>query len=487
MGRIDFSLPQKMGAGAFIIIFIKLFLRFLGPVASYAVVKILDYSSDAKFSVLNLIFLCIVVCTGFALLGAAISYFPKRFYVKNGNLIFIHGLINHEETFVPLERVHSLRTRKGLMYRLLGVRGIVFDTLATRKEEIELILDDAEWQQLLARIENEDAAAIPQPEAVAETQSPMVRYPNINLLLAALCQNHFKGMAIFGSILGVIIGNLEDISETATATFLEGLESYVQNMLTTPAGIFYLSLEVYVIALLVWLGRVLLRYYNMTMRYDSNMLTFTFGLFTRVTSRFYHDKICTLRIKRNFLEHKFGFCTLMLRQALNASAKKEEDNLKLYGTDSSRFFLDWWLGEDYAEAEEIMSGRSGKGIVFHSMWPGLLLAVAVSVALIYYHLLSWLVLPFVFVIVLLIRGIYTMRHSKIVLKSSYLVVHAGAFAEIENYIKYSNVEVIRIRRTPLTKLFHRVALELATSGTTLVVRSLKEEEARILFELCLLK
>lgn len=79
-----------------------------------------------------------------------------------------------------------------------------------------------------------------------------------------------------------------------------------------------------------------------------------------------------------------------------------------------------------------------------------------------------------------------MRHSRIELKPTYCIIHNGSFAETANYIKYSEIEVVGIFRSPLTRRTHRVSLALSTSGTTFFVRSLKEEEAALIRELLLL-
>ncbi|MDE6561399.1 MAG: PH domain-containing protein [Muribaculaceae bacterium] len=419
---------------------------------------------------------------------ALISYFPKKFYIKDGNLIFIYGLINRENTIVPLDRVHSLRTEKGIWFRLLDMRGIIFDTLATRQEEIELILDEFDWQRLLAVIEKEERPLTQSENEPPEyNPTPTIHFPTKNLLLAALCQNHLKGMAVLLSLSAVIFGGFEDLSKEQYESILEWLDSFIEMLVASPLRIVASLVIVYIVILVMWLGKTLLRYYDTTMSHDKQLLTFTYGMLTRSSCRFFHDKICTIWIKRNFLEKRFGFCTLMLRQALNVTAQKEEENMKLYGTDNSSFFLKWWLGEGYASAEDVISAKSGKGVFYRHIAMPTVIALAVCILLYYSQLYIWILFPLLYMLILIPRGIYTMCHSSIVLKPDYLIVHNGAFAEIDNYVKYSDIEVAQIRRTPFTRRFHRVSLAISTSGTTFIIRSLKEKEASLIRELLLFK
>lgn len=489
MSKADFSTPRRMSGGAFIILFLKTFKDILFAIVTYTLFRLFNSSFSEEPGIGSRILIITGITILISLIVASLSYFTKKFFIRDGNLVFIHGVINRENTCVPLDKIHSLRTKKGIWYRLLDLRGIVFDTLASRMAEIELILDESEWHRLLSVIDksDEETETSTGGDIQEKTPAPTVNFPTGNLLLAALCQNHLKGMAVLGSFLGAVFGNLDDISEETTNTVAGFLDSYFEELLTSPLKIICALAVIYVITLVLWLGRVLLRYSEMTMRYDRNLLTFDYGLFNRTGCRFFYDKICTIWIKRNFLEKRFGFCTLMLKQALNASAEKNDDNLKIYGTDESSFFLEWWLGNDYQQEENIISARSGRGVFFTTFIPRLLLSIIAGVILYHDQLFIWLIAPTLYLVFSVIKGICAMRHSHIDLKQSYFVIHNGSLAEMANFMKYSNLEVVRIRKTPFTGLFHRVSLSLSTSGSTFTVRSLREDEASIIYSLLLHK
>lgn len=480
-----FSHPQRMSPAALVIIYAKLFKRSLGPLSFPVFYTLFTSTSEDRVFIILLI---IGIYLFLPFIMALLSFFPKKFYIKEGNLIFMHGLINRENTIVPLDRVHSLRTEKGIWFRILNMRGIIFDTLATRQEEIELILDEFDWKRLIQVIEKEE-----KPMSQSESEPPeynttaTIQFPTKNLLLAALCQNHLKGMAVLLSLMAVLFGSFEDLSKEQYESILEWLDSFMDMLIATPLRIVVSLVTVYVVILVMWLGKTLLRYFDTTMSHDKNLLTFTYGLLTRSSCRFFHNKICTIWIKHNCLEKRFGFCTLKLRQALNATVEKKDDNMVLYGSDTSSFFLKWWLGKNYDSEENILETRSGKGVFYRHIALPTLSAIGIAIGLLYDHMYAWSLIPFIYLIIIIPRGICAMRHSRIELKSTYLIVHNGAFAEIDNYMKYSNIEVVRIRRSPFTPLFHRVSLAISTTGTTFVVRSLHEKDANLIHELLLSK
>ena len=206
---------------------------------------------------------------------------------------------------------------------------------------------------------------------------------------------------------------------------------------------------------------------------------------SRLSSRLTRDKVCPLWVKRNYFEKRFGLCTLALKQALNSTAQKEDENLRIYGRDASRFFLGWWLGRDYASEAEIITAKSGKGVFTRSLLIDVLISGVAAGILWHVELYAWITVPAIYLPVGLQKGILTMRHSNITLRESYLIIGQGRFAEIKNYVKYDNVEVVRLTRSPLTRLTGRVSLSLSTSGSTFTVRSLPLSQAIRLRELLL--
>lgn len=481
----DFSTPQRMSANAFIIILVKNFNKLAGIFFLYVFIGIFE-SSDGIFSGELILKTVVTIATLLAivLLTACASYFPKKFYVKDRSLIFTHGLLHRETTTIPLDKIHTLRTQRGIAYRLLDMRGISFDTLASKKEEIELILDETDWVSLINLIEKEEGNQINEQDntntdTVNQT-SNSYRFGNRNLILAALCQNHLKGMAVLGGFLAVIYNRVSEISDSAVETVLNQSEEYLETMIISPIIIASVLGVLYVISLILWIGKVLFKYYNTGLNWSSNLLTFSYGLLSRSSCRFALNKICTIYVKRNLMEKRYGFATIMLRQALFASAAKEQDNLKLYGRDDSVSYLRWWLGEDYANSPDLITAKSGLGAALHVIVPAMVVSLVVTIVLGYYYLYFWISIPVLYLTIKIIQGVSKMRRSKIILKKDYLTVDNGCFADIHNYLKYGNIEVVRIIKSPFTPLSHRVSIVISTPGTTFKIRSITQSDANII-------
>lgn len=483
----DFSVPQRMSLGAFFIYFLKYFRFVFNAAIIFWIYKI--FNSDGGF-VGNLLKIAAMLggTIALALVVALMAYYKIKFHVEGGNLIYRHNLLSSVTTTIPLNSIHTLRTRQGLLYRIIGLRGVLFDTLAAQGEEIELILSEADWQSLLNRIERQER---PQPAAPdmppAYNPTSFRRFSNKNLILDALCQNHLKGMVVLGGLAAFIYNGMSNVYDNSFDIIADYIESHADHFAVSVAGIAMILAATYIVSLVLWLGKVLLRYYDLSLTYGKKTLTFSHGLFSRMSSRFARDKICTIWVKRNYPEKQSGLCTLAMKQAFNSSMQKEDDNLKIYGQDCSDFFLGWWLGQGYGAEASVTTAKSGKGVAVHSLLADLILSSAATVALWYLGLYIWIIVPAIYLSAGIPKGILTMRHSHITLKESYIIIGNGRFAEIKNYLKYDNVEVVRTGRTPMSRFTGRVSLSLSTPGTTFTIRSLREEQARHIYELLLAK
>lgn len=529
----DFSEPRRMSGSAYVVLLAKVLRQYASLFFILVFLKIFD--SDSPFSFVERVMRVSVIAAGYlvvAAVSAFVSYYFRKYYIKDGKLVFMHGLLNKETTSIPLDRVQSLRTKRGFVYRLLELRGVLFDTLASKTAEIELILEEDDWKAFLSRVEMQErvakevakdgmsgvdadetgdagadgaaeAAGTAEVAGVAGTagtaarimkrdgedvvagQAVRMSFSNLNLIKGAFCQNHLQGMAVLFAALAAVFNTLTSVDDRAVDHVIDYVGTYAGSLSFPPSAYLAVAVVLYLVIMLMWIGKVFLRYSNMEVRMARGQLTFESGLIARNSSRFQHDKVCTVYVKRNFLEKRLRGSTIMLRQALNATDEKRGTDVRIYGSDSAAVFLEWWLGKDYPASSEVVSARSGYGLMSHVMRLDLLLSIAAATVLICFGLYAWLAVPAAWLLISLVKGLCAVRRSSIVLKEGYVVINNGKFADIRNYIKYSNIEVVRLVSTPFTRYSRRVRLSVSTNGTSFSVRSLKEQDAREIYEMLL--
>lgn len=491
----DFSTPRRMSKSAYVVILAKTLKRFNGLFFMLVTLFCLNQLGNEALPATLLKFMG---CLGLLLLLSSfiayMRYYFHRYYIEDGKLVVKHGWLARNVTDIPLDKVHTLRTTRGFLYRLFSIRGISFDTLASDKEEVELILDEADWKKLYARLQLQElpaaetaASVVPPPFAIGANG---VNFNNANLLKGAMCQNHLKGFAVLAGLFGALIGHLSDLDDATdhrVFKYIDYLDAQSESIVFTVVDGLMVVVALYLVVMALWIGKVMLRYANMKMHISRDHLLFESGLISKFTSRMAYDKVSSMSIKQNPLEKWSGSSTIVLRQALNASDSSQGGNLSIYGSDSGRSLLSWWLGENYIpEQESALVARSGRGVFFRIVALNLILAIAAFIVLWHfgYHILAPIGVG-VYLAVVAVRGIMAMWHSHIHLTDTYVIINGGQFADIHNFVKYADIESVMIRHTPFSRFTHRVALTVATNGTAFTVRSLRVAEAQEIYNLLL--
>lgn len=207
-----------MSASAYVVLLVKALRQY----ASVFLILILIRAFDGQRPFAETVGIIAAWGGGYLALAAVTAftgYYFRKYYIEDGKLVFIHGLFSKETTSIPLDRVQSLRTRQGFVYRLLDMRGVLFDTLASQSAEIELILDESDWNALLTRVETQERTQEdkrPETEADNEPDTRLI-FSNWNLIKGALCQNHLQGMAVLFAALAALYNAVTTVDDHAVS------------------------------------------------------------------------------------------------------------------------------------------------------------------------------------------------------------------------------------------------------------------------------
>ena len=493
----DFTTPRRMSPAAFIVIWMQSFQQLLTAIV--IVIGMILFDDEEIFS--QRIITTLAMLGGALVLSAAVAftkYYFRKYHIEGDSLIYTHGLAFKNTTIMPLERIHNLRTKSGIFYRLVDMRGVSFDTLASDKQEVELILNESEWQALLRQVRLgedfpnagvQDTAVAPPPPFRQET----LHVSNLNIIKGALCQNHLQGFAILGAVAAAIFDKVNEIDEDATGQIIDYIDAHAGEVSLSVGQILLCAAVIYLFVMLLWTGRTAIRYYGMTIDIADSKLTFESGLFSRYTSRIARNKATVLSIKQNPLERLAQCETIAIHQAENVTDEKKRGDITIYGSDLGNRILDWWTGDDtenelpfrYKDSVKesvLMTARSGKGVFVRRFMPHLLIAV---VALLVLMFAADIVMPAIavcslYTVLMAVRAVMAWRHSSIELTDTYVLINRGNIARIREYVRYPDIESIRIRRTPFTRYTGRVSLQIATNSGATTVYSLTLADARTL-------
>ena len=145
------------------------------------------------------------------------------------------------------------------------------------------------------------------------------------------------------------------------------------------------------------------------------------------------------------------------------------------------------MGENFPSSETIASAKSGLGVFAYTVRFDIIITTIACCIIFSFDLYFLVGLLAIYIITSIIKGYLAIKRSSITLKEEYVEISCGKLAEVKNYCKYSNIEVVRLRHTIFTPFYHKVILSISTNGTVFNIRSLEEKEARKIYELLLYK
>lgn len=480
----DFSTPRRMSASAFVVMAVKSFKELSGAVLIGFIYLMFRGDDDhSSFHVLLKIAICVGALAALSVTVAFSKYYFQKFHIENDKLIFTHGFASKQTKNIPLSRIHTLRTKRGLFYRIFDLRGVTFDTLASDKQEVELILDESDWQNLLRRVsDGEDIAehssrTVPPP---IFSKADIKRISNFNIIKGALCQNHLKGFALLATVAAAVFDKVNQFDNDTVLSIGEYIDSHAGDILPTAWQWFFFLIGVYLFVMILWTGKITLRYGNMVISTAGRLVTVESGLVSRFTCRLARERVTILSIKRNPIERLAGCQTVTLRQAENASDAKKEGGIRIYGSQLGGSMLKWWLADDrYAGDVALLSAKSGSGLIVRKFIPSLILTTAIAIVSIHFavNMAATVAVCAAITVVAAARAAMAWRHSRISLYNSYIKIDCGNIAQIQKYIKYRDVESVGIRHTPFTPFTRRVSLQITTNAEAITVSSLSLDSA----------
>ena len=477
----DFSRPRRMSASAFAILFMKSLSEYAGTV--FFLVVFLAYKSVGGRSLTEILLSIAAIAATIVALSLATAfwkYYFRKFHIEDGKLIFTHGFASRRTTSLPLDKVHNLRTKSGVLYRILNVSGIKFDTLASEDRDVELILDEGDWRLLLSEIKSADASSPAQDRDREKNKEARIHISNAKITKGALCQNHLKGFAVLAAILSPIFGRLNDLGEDTADRVFTFIDNGLSEYLSSAGHWVWFFAIIYAAVALLWTAEILLRYADMTVVMEGNRFTIVSGLLSRFTCRLSRDKATVITVKQNPLERMAHCQTVTISQAANASSEEKWDKIRIYGTMLGAKILGWkFEGSAPENGSAVIEAKSGRGLFYIKFIPQIAVAAVGGLALL--HLTQMPVLAATVGLVYAagagIRALMALRHSSISLHESYIRINRGNIARISDYIDYRDIESGEIRYTPFSKFTHRATLRLSTNSGILTVRSLHAASA----------
>lgn len=477
----DFRAFSRMGSDALLFMTVQFVVNTLWRFWPLFIVIVVKSRTITKMVLFISGFVVLIVLA--SVLMKVVDYLNRYFKIEDQKLVYKRGFFDKQVKILPLERIHTIRTKSGFWYQMFDMVGVSFDSIASEDVEVELLLNKEDFGLLLKTINEEGDYVISvaeggEGEAPKEVLHPSdykkFDYSIKDLVLGAVTQNPIKGLLLFfgvvsflfGEFYEVLLDHLSEVVDTVHYWYL-GSDWVVLTL------VFVVS---YLFTLLVWIIYAVVRQYGATVSVTSDKIRYEAGLLTRRAAFIAKTKITALTVKINILERLFGISTLRIEQSDAVEGKEGKERIIIFGWKYYDALINEWYGAEAVTRVERI--RSGIGLFVYTffVWGIFVVALPTTVLMWYYPQALWLVLPATLGITAL-GAFLRYRQSGIALDRTHLLIYDGQYALRRTFIPIENVESVAVAQSFIQKRSGRAQLIIHTMADVHSVRSISHPEA----------
>jgi len=325
-----FREPQRQSAIGILILFFDTIRHYVK--AFWAIVVLWVFKIDeinTTYLLLGILVAIVVVA-----IIAYFTYINFTFHLDYENQEFVihEGIFNKTRTTIQLNKIQQVNINQSLVQRMIGVYALDVDTAGSNAKEgkIKAIAHPVAIELKAALLDNEKRKTVQQEEILeapieTDQEKPFIKISTLSLIKMGVTSNYVKSFSLlllaFFTILDYtqkILG--EDVLEK------QNLESYVNKEFLI-SSFFILMVALFVMVLVINLGRILIKYFDYTMTKQKGSLLISFGLFNTKSTIIKPEKVQIAAVSQNYFQKKMNILALKIKQA--TSGAKEERKLAI--------------------------------------------------------------------------------------------------------------------------------------------------------------
>ncbi len=310
------------------------FLSALRTVAVVVLIFLGNIDNDENFRLQDFIEALPFIGTGCALLYAAMvihAWFyvhTSGYQLTDRDIRCKRGVLFRKSSVLPIEKVHAVNKKQGIIQRLFGIAVLTVDSGATTNAfsaEITIIEKDNVVDALIADIRCLQEGKSPDSEPSAATTEPLPNQYHFSSRLKVV----YAILSVCGTLLALLIlGLIAAIGLGVAAYLLRAVPDFSPAELLV-GGLFLaalLSVLMTIISLIGGLVTSFVAYHDFTVHTQPDGIEIHHGLFVRQTNTFTAKRIKAVNIAEGPIKRLFRFATVSLEVVGYGNGSNQEDN-----------------------------------------------------------------------------------------------------------------------------------------------------------------
>jgi len=258
---------------------------------------------------------------------AFLNYWFFRYRLAENSILIRQGVLKKRQLDIKFERVQAVNTQQNLVYRLLGLVTVSFDTAGSSGQEGYL----PAVRLQLARDLRDRIRRVPKEAIVEQRQVPPAAAvkPLIRLTFGDIIRIGLSSSRVF--LLLVLIGPIgERVSQEfgdriEESAVIEALGEVQVGLMAGTAFALVLIFGVLLLLLCISIIGAFLRYHRYELVADEDILRSTGGLLTRHEHSVNRTKVQSLHATQNVMLRVFGRFRVKARQASSGRGGRRSD------------------------------------------------------------------------------------------------------------------------------------------------------------------
>lgn len=310
-----FQYPQRQSIIGILLIFFKVAYKFFRGFWAILLLIFVSYADQIKAYGL----LAFPVLAG---LGFLYSYFYYRKFLfhidyENQKFVLEKGVFTSNSIRIPFDRIQQVDLKRSILQRLIGVYGLTVDTAGSKGDEIYIhALSEKEAQDIadiLTKVKTthkeeenspEETEDYPTATKPSEQQSWHYHTSLFTLLKVGLTRSYLRGFLLIMVFLSSIYNQLQQGFESQLDEAFEYSESVLENfsgnLIFIPAFIIFAV----ILSILVTVGEVIIKHFNLNLQQTSDYLQIEMGLKTNTKVSFQAHRLQVLKIMTNPIQKR---------------------------------------------------------------------------------------------------------------------------------------------------------------------------------------
>lgn len=305
-----------------------------------------------------------------------IHYFSFRFRLQPNLLLVEKGIFTKVKTEIPFSKIQAIHQNQTFLHRLTNTCELIISTSGTAKEEITIqgisLANAGHLKGLLSSKAEINTSETVQPAQAEQVNS--IRLTGKDLLKLCLSENHLKTLLI---ILAFILARFQDLQEYLGFDSVQWVEQQ-SNLLQTTSILSFLILAGVFLSVIVSSIRVVLRYFNFSIRLQTGQFFMSWGLIETKEKKIRFSRIKLLSWNANYVRRKLQLYIMRLWvMAEDNTERNTSNNIPITRVDQIQQITSWYqpiLPSSVSTRFEMDAAYTKRNVLLFGFVPAIILS-----------------------------------------------------------------------------------------------------------------